>query len=124
MISIFTDYMKLKKSSNDSGKILIIFQDENTLEIIKKIFDKFYKEPIFVILFAEDVKKVRKLINIQIRKLNSIKRDFVDIDNFFILENKSDNYRRIIIPILKVFSYYNQLGDGFFKDISDMNLKI
>ena len=28
------------------------------------------------------------------------------------------------MPILKVFSYYNQLGDGFFKDISDMNLPI
>ena len=30
----------------------------------------------------------------------------------------------MLISILKVFSYYNQLGDGFFKDLTDMNVKI
>ena len=124
IISIFTDYMKLKNKS-DSGKILIIFQDENSIDIVKKIYDKFYKEPIFVVFFAtEDIKKVRKSINKQLSKLSSLKRPFVDIDNFYFIENKTENYKKIIIPILKVFSYYNQLGDGFFKDISDMNLNI
>ena len=126
IISIFTDYMKLKNNKDsESGKILIIFQDENSTDIVKKIFDKFYKEPIFVVIFAtEDIKKIRKSINIQINKLSSLKRPFVDIDNFYFIENKTENYKKIIIPILKVFSYYNQLGDGFFKDISDMNLNI
>ena len=30
-------------------------------------------------------------------------------------ENKSENYKKIISSILKVYSYYNQLGDGFFQ---------
>ena len=116
--------MKLKKN-NDSGKIIIIFQDGNSVDIIKKIFDKFYKEPIFVVIFAvEDIQTVRKSISNQLNKLSSLKKPFVDIDNFYFIENKTENYKKIIIPILKVFSYYNQLGDGFFKDISDMNLNI
>jgi len=39
-------------------------------------------------------------------------------------ENKSENYKKIILSILKVYSYYNQLGDGFFKDIIEMNINI
>jgi len=28
-----------------------------------------------------------------------------------------------MIPILKIFSYFNQLGDGFFKQLSDLGIK-
>ena len=53
--------MNLKKE--DSGKILLFIQDEGLPEIIKKIFDKFYKEPIFVVIYtSKDVKQIRKLI--------------------------------------------------------------
>ena len=123
IISNFSEILNLKKE--DSGKILLFFQDEGLPEIIKEIFNKFYKEPIFVVIYtSKDVKQIRKLINIQINKLSKLKKPFVDIDNFFIFENKTENYKKIMLPILKVFNYYNQLGDGFFTDISNMNLKI
>ena len=116
IISDFSEIMKMR--NDDSGKILIFFDDPNLDENIKKIFDKFYKEPIFVVVFTNgDVKQMKKKIN----KLSNLKKPFVDIDNFFIFENKSEYHKKIVISILKVFSYYNQLGDGFFKD---MNLQI
>ena len=55
IISNFSEILNLKKE--DSGKILLFFQDEGLPEIIKKIFDKFYKELIFVFIYtSKDVK--------------------------------------------------------------------
>ena len=115
----------INKRKSDSGKIFIFFDQKSLPQTIKKIFDKLYKEPIFVVIFTkEDANKMKKSINIQLNKLSSQKKPFVDIDNFFIFQNTKENHKKILLPILKVYSYYNQLGDGFFKDITDMNLKI
>ena len=123
IINNFSEIMKLR--NEDSGKILILFDNEKLPERIKKIYDKFYKEPIFVIIFtSKDVKEIRMKINIQLKKLSNLKKPFVDIDNFYIYENNTQNHKKVILPLLKVFTYYNQLGDGFFKDIADMNLNI
>ena len=59
IISDFSEIMKMR--NDDSGKILIFFDDPNLDENIKKIFDKFYKEPIFVVVFTNgDVKQMKK----------------------------------------------------------------
>ena len=47
-----------------------------------------------------------------------------DINNIFIYKNESNEYKKILMALLKVFSYFNQLGDGFFKQITDMGLKL
>ena len=124
IVSDFTEIIKSEKDE-DYGKILIFFENLNLPETIKKIFDKFYKEPIFVVIYtSEDIQEIKKKINTQLNKLNCLKKPFVDIDNFYIYKNDNENHKKILLPLLRVFSYYNQLGDGFFKDISYMNLKI
>ena len=102
--------------NNDAGNLFIFFEDENLISLIKKIINKLYNKPIFFAIFTkEDIKITRQKINIQINKLNDLKKAYVDIDNFYMYENKSENYKKIILSILKVYSYYNQLGDGFFQ---------
>ena len=123
IITYFSEIIKLKK--NDSGKILILFEEENLAGIIKKLFDKFFKDPFFIIIFTKRKEnELKKEINYKLKNLSNIKKPYIDIDNIYIYENKSENYKKILIPILKIFSYYNQLGDGFFKEIKDMNLPI
>ena len=123
IVSNFSEIINLK--NGDSGKILIFFDHEKLADTIKMIFDKFYTEPIFVIIFtSEDLKEIKKKINIKLNKLSSLKKPFVDIDNFYIYKNDYANHKKILLSLLKVFTYYNQLGDGFFKDILDWDLKI
>ena len=124
IVSDFSEIIKSKKEE-DYGKILIFFENSNLAETIKKIFDKFYKDPIFVVIYTSgDTQEIKKKIKIQLNKLNILKKPFVDIDSFFIYKNDKESQKKILLPLLKVFSYYNQLGDGFFKDITDMNLEI
>ena len=114
IINDVSEIMTLK--NNDAGNLFIFFEDENLISLIKKIINKLYNKPIFFAIFTkEDIKITRQKINIQINKLNDLKKAYVDIDNFYMYENKSENYKKIILSILKVYSYYNQLGDGFFQ---------
>jgi GTP-binding protein EngB required for normal cell division len=123
IISSFSEIMELKK--NDSGKILILFEEENLAGLIKKLFDKFFKDPFFIIIFTKRKEnEIKKEIKNKLKNFSNLKKPYIDIDNIYIYENKSENYKKILIPILKIFSYYNQLGDGFFKEILDMNLQI
>ena len=123
IITDLSEIIKLK--NNDSGNIFIIFEDEYLEDLIKKIISKLYNKPIFFVIFTSgDTKITRQKINKQLKKLNDLKKAYIDIDNFYMYENKSENYKKIILPLLKVYSYYNQLGDGFFKDIIEMDLNI
>ena len=59
IVSNFSEIINLK--NGDSGKILIFFDHEKLADTIKMIFDKFYTEPIFVIIFtSEDLKEIKK----------------------------------------------------------------
>ena len=123
IVSNFSEIINLK--NGDSGKILIFFDHEKLSDIIKMIFDKFYAEPIFVVIFtSEDINEIKKKIITKLNKLSIIKKPFVDIDNFYIYKNDYANHKKILLSLLKVFTYYNQLGDGFFKDLLDSDLKI
>ena len=46
-----------------------------------------------------------------------MKKSFFDIKNIIFLEK----YNKIFISLLKIYSYFNQQGDGFFKEIYDLN---
>ena len=59
IVSNFSEIINLK--NGDSGKILIFFDHEKLSDIIKMIFDKFYTEPIFVVIFtSEDINDIKK----------------------------------------------------------------
>ena len=102
IITSFSEIMKLKK--NDSGKILILFEEENLAGLIKKLFDKFFKDPFFIIIFTKRKEnELKKEINNKLKNFSNLKKPYIDIDNIYIYENKSENYKKNINPNIKDF---------------------
>lgn len=79
----------------------------------------------FIIIFTnENIENLRAKIQSKVESLTQGKKCYFDMNNIFILKNEPDGHKKILISILKVFSYFNQLGDGFFKQLNGMGLKI
>ena len=53
----------------------------------------------------------------KINKFDEIKKWYFDINNIFIINN--NEYEKIYISLLKIYNYFNQLGDGFYRNILD-----
>ena len=53
----------------------------------------------------------------KINKFDEIKKCYFDINNIFIINN--NEYEKIYISLLKIYNYFNQLGDGFYRNILD-----
>jgi len=77
-------------------------------------------EQIFIIIFSSDSNLKKKIYK---KKFNEKRKCYFDLNNIFIFKNENDEYKKIMIPLLKIFSYFNQLGDGFFKKLSDLGIK-
>ena len=45
---------------------------------------------------------------------------FVDMNNFFIYNDNEENYKKAIISLFKVYRYFNQLGDAYFKKLHEL----
>jgi GTP-binding protein EngB required for normal cell division len=45
-------------------------------------------------------------------------------DEVFTFKDSIHSYKKIVIPILKVYNYFNQLGDSFYKCLPELGLKI
>ena len=122
------DYLKILetiKGKFEYRKLLILFDEYNMKESLLKIIEKCYKDQIFILIFTEnDTNKVKLEIEAKINKLSETKKAYFDINNIFVLTDSSYGYKKVSIPILKVFSYFNQLGDGFFKQLPELGLKI
>jgi len=124
-IEAFKDRIKQNIEENDKKNIkfrnVLIFFDENNLyDTINDLIDKFYMEQIFIIIFSSNSDLIKKIYQI---KINERRKSYFDQNNIFIFKNESDEHKKIMIPILKIFSYFNQLGDGFFKQLSDLGIK-
>ena len=105
-------------------KILIFFDQDNMIDSLMKVINKLYKDQIFVIIFTtKDWKDLSLEIETNINKLTETRRSYFDINNIFIYEDETYDYKRSIFSILKVYSYFNQLGDGFFKQLPELGLK-
>jgi len=123
----FKDRINLNIEENEKKNIkfrnvLIFFDEKNLLDIINELIKKFYDEQIFIIIFSSDNDLKRNIYN-KIQNLSESKRSYFDLNNIFIFKNESNEYKKIMIPILKIFRYFNQLGDGFFKQLSDLGIK-
>ena len=116
------DFMELLGfNMEDFGyrKLIIIFDEEKILDFIIKIIKKFYKNQIFILLFTEqNINELKMKINSKLNeKLKETHLSFFDSNNIFIYENSKDGFKKSIISMVKVFNYFNQLGDGFYKQI-------
>jgi len=124
-IKAFKDRIKQNIEENDKKNIkfrnVLIFFDENNLyDTINDLINEFYIEQIFIIIFSSDSDLKKKIYQI---KINENRKSYFDQNNIFIFKNEDDEYKKIMVPILKIFSYFNQLGDRFFKQLSDLRIK-
>ena len=120
MIDKENNFIKLLESKQaDSGfrKLLIFFDEGNILDFMIKLVKKFYENQFFILFFTKDVEKFKTEIK---SKLNILKEKFLcyfDINNIFIFENSELGIKKSIISLVKVYTYFNQLGDGFYKQL-------
>ena len=80
---------------------------------------------IFVLFFTE--KKIDDLKMEIIAKLSKLKEThlcYFDINNVFIYEKSLEGFKNSIISLVKVYTYFNQLGDGYYKFLFEKQLKI
>jgi len=120
----FTKLYEKKKSErqkNDTNRILLIFFDsEKLVDIIFDNIDTFLMDQIFILIFSDDIANLKSKINKRFEEFSEDDLAYFDMDNIFILNKSNEGYKKILMPILKVFRYFNQLGDSFFKQLPDL----
>ena len=120
----FTKLYEKKKSErqkNEINRILLIFFDsEKLVDIIFDNIDAFLMDQIFILIFSNDIANLKSKINKRFEEFSEDDLAYFDMDNIFILNNSNEGYKKILMPILKVFRYFNQLGDSFFKQLPDL----
>jgi len=125
-LKAFRDRIKQNIEENDKKHIkfrnvLLFFDEKNLFATINELIDELYMEQIFIIIFSSD-NDLKKKINNKIQKYKENRKCHFDINNIFMFKNESNEYKKIMMPLLKIFSYFNQLGDGFFKQLSDLGI--
>ena len=130
---IFKDIIKTNIEEREKrkikfGNILIFFDDKNEINLFEDIMDiinNYYEKQIFIIIFSSG--NTEDLKNKIFQKIDKLSQDLeccFDTNNVFIYKNESNDHKKILMALLKVFCYFNQLGDGFFKQLSDMDIKL
>ena len=90
-----------------------------------KIIGECYKSQIFILfLTSKDKYKLNLEISIEINKFSESKRSWFDMNNIFIYNNSILDLPKSIISIIKVYTYFNQLGSGFYAKLQNSNLKV
>ena len=118
------------REKKEGKRILLIFFDSpNITENIKNIVEKIYMDVPFILFFSNKEKKFEKYeIKSKIYELMDEEDDeddneilpYFDMNNIFIYKNNDEGYKDSIITLLKVFRYFNQLGDSFFKKLPEL----
>ena len=125
---IKTNIEEREKRNIKFRNILIFFDDKNEKNLFYDIIDiitKFFVDQIFIIIFSSgNTEYLKTKIYKQIDKFSEGQKMSFDINNVFIYKNESNEHKKILMVLLKVFRYFNQLGDGFFKQLIDMELKL
>ena len=111
------------KKNKEYRNVLVFFDEPNLEDIIIETSKKFYKEQIFIIIiYSKIVNELKSELEYRINKFTETRKTFFDMNNIFILS--IEDYEKIYIPLLKVYNYFNQLGDGFYLEIQNSELQI
>ena len=90
-----------------------------------KIINKCYKHQIFILIITpNDKSNIYYEIANKVNKLTEIKRSYFDMNNIFIYNNSLIELPKSIISIFKVYTYFNQLGSGFYIKLQNSDLNI
>ena len=125
-INNYINIIEEKEKEYEFRSLLIFFDDNNNiLNSLMKIINKCYRHQIFVlILTSNDKNKLYNEIANKINKLTESKRSYFDMNNIFIYNNSQLEISKSIISIIKVYTYFNQLGTGFYTKLENLDLKI
>ena len=125
-INNYINIIEEKEKEYEFRSLLIFFDDNNNiLDSIMKIINKCYRHQIFVlILTSNDKTKLYYEIANKINKITESKRSYFDMNNIFIYTNSQLEISKSIISIIKVYTYFNQLGTGFYTKLENLDLKI
>ena len=127
LINKMTEDLKLK--GKDFRQVLILFYNkkDNLIETLRKIIDEKYDQHIFIIIvnenqteennkeFLSTSQELEIDLKYEIEQLDDIQKEYFDFNNITILNGYE--YSKIYICLLKIYSYFNQLGDGYFRDL-------
>ena len=128
-INNYNDIIKSKeKENNYEIHSLLVFFDEEENDIVDslmKIVNKFHKKQIFIlILTSNDKDKLNYEIANKVNKLTESKRSYFDMNNIFIYQNSPIELSKSIISLIKVYTYFNQLGSSFYSELQNSDLNI
>jgi GTP-binding protein EngB required for normal cell division len=122
------DFMKiieLNQTIIEFRTLLIFIDEDNLIDSLMKVINKYYKNQIFIVIFTnKDLNNLRLDITEKINKLTETKRSYFDMNNIFIYKNENNGHKKILMTILKIFAYFNQLGDWFFMNLFENGLSI
>ncbi len=124
MKKLYEIFEKNKKEKKKEFRTILVFFDEPNLEdIIIDVSKKLYKEQIFIIIiYSKIISELESELKFRINKFTDTRKSYFDMNNIYIL-SKND-YDHIYIPLLKIYNYFNQLGDGYYKEVADSNYEI
>ena len=112
---------KAKKKKNEVNRILLIFFDsEKLVDILFENIDTFLMDQIFILILSNNISNLKSKLREKFEEFSEDDLAYFDMDNIFILNNSNEGYKKILIPLLKVFRYFNQLGDSFFKQLPEL----
>jgi len=107
----------IKSNKKEFRTVLIFFDEPNLEDLIINTSNKFYKEQIFIIILSSKIIEELKMeLEYRINKFSETKKTYFDMNNIYFLE--LNDYEKIHLPLLKIYNYFNQYGDGFFKELS------
>ena len=125
-INKMSEDLKLKRK--DFRQVLILFYDkkDNLIETLTKIIEEKYEQHIFIIIvnetqieknnneFLSSSQELELDLKYEIEQLTDIQKEYFDFNNIIILN--AYEYSKIYIYLIKIYCYFNQLGDGYFKE--------
>lgn len=125
-INNFINILEEKEKDNEFRSLLIFFDENNNIiDSIMKIINKCYKHQIFILIITpNDKSNIYYEIANKVNKLTEIKRSYFDMNNIFIYNNSPIELPKSIISIFKVYTYFNQLGSGFYIKLQNSDLNI
>ena len=126
LINKMSEDLKLKRK--DFRQVLILFYDkkDNLIETLTKIIEEKYEQHIFIIIvnetqteknneeFLSTSQELEFDLKYEIEQLTEIQKEYFDFNNIIILN--AYEYSKIYIYLIKIYCYFNQLGDGYFKE--------
>ena len=124
----------LQSKRKEFRQVLILFYDnkDNLIKTLTEIIENKYEQHIFIIIvneteiekknneFPSTSQELELDLKYEIKELTDIQKEYFDFNNIIILN--AYEYSKLYIYLVKIYCYFNQLGDGFFKEFIENSI--